>query len=134
MVEQPVRQAHETERPVIICAPNRAPVTCLWPLAGHHLQGARMRAQAYAAKPLAKRLWAFVLNPALAGAGLARMVTIMCAPILPRGLLEVLADMIASDEEQIYAVFLGGAHMPQRVRAFLDFVVPRLQRFLEGND
>jgi len=32
----------ERSVPVIICAPNHAPVTCLWPLAGHHLQGARM--------------------------------------------------------------------------------------------
>lgn len=47
----------ERSVPVIICAPNHAPVTCLWPLAGHHLQGARMRAQADAAKPLVKQLW-----------------------------------------------------------------------------
>ncbi|MGE0283071.1 MAG: type II CRISPR-associated endonuclease Cas1 [Rhizobiaceae bacterium] len=47
----------ERSVPVIICAPNHAPVTCLWPLTGHHLQGARMRAQADAAKPLMKQLW-----------------------------------------------------------------------------
>lgn len=47
----------ERNVPVIICAPNHAPVTCLWPLTGHHLQGARMRAQADVARPLAKRLW-----------------------------------------------------------------------------
>lgn len=43
--------------PVVICAPNHAPVTCLWPLAGHHVQGARMRAQAEAGRPLMKQLW-----------------------------------------------------------------------------
>ncbi|HWK13254.1 MAG TPA: type II CRISPR-associated endonuclease Cas1 [Rhizobiaceae bacterium] len=47
----------ERSVPVIICAPNHAPVTCLWPLAGHHLQGARMRAQAEASRPLNKQLW-----------------------------------------------------------------------------
>lgn len=47
----------ERSVPVIICAPNHAPVTCLWPLAGHHLQGARMRAQANAGRPLVKQIW-----------------------------------------------------------------------------
>ena len=52
----------ERSVPVIICAPNHAPVTCLWPLAGHHLQGARMRAQADAAKPLVKQLWQRIVS------------------------------------------------------------------------
>lgn len=47
--------------------------------------------------------------------------------------VEVLADVIEPDEEQIHAVFLGGSRMPQRVRVFLDFVVPRRQQFL-GTD
>ncbi|MDI6027311.1 type II CRISPR-associated endonuclease Cas1 [Corticibacterium sp. UT-5YL-CI-8] len=47
----------ERNVPVVICAQNHAPITCLWPLAGHHLQGARMRAQASAPKPLTKQLW-----------------------------------------------------------------------------
>lgn len=47
----------ERNVPVVICAANHAPITCLWPLAGHHLQGARMRAQASAPRPLTKQLW-----------------------------------------------------------------------------
>lgn len=43
--------------PVIICAANHAPISCLWPLQGHHTQGARLIAQAEAPKPLVKRLW-----------------------------------------------------------------------------
>jgi len=46
-------------------------------------------------------------------------------------LVEVLADVVEPDEEEIHAVFLGAPRMPQRVRVFLDFVVPRLQRFLD---
>jgi len=30
----------------------------------------------------------------------------------------------------VHAVFLGGARLPQRVRVFLDYVVPRLQTYL----
>lgn len=47
----------ERNIPVVICASNHAPVTCLWPIEGHHLQGARMRAQADAKLPLKKQAW-----------------------------------------------------------------------------
>lgn len=43
--------------PVVICGANHAPVACVWPLEGHHAQGARMRAQLSAGRPLAKQLW-----------------------------------------------------------------------------
>lgn len=43
--------------PVVICGPNHAPVSIVWPLDGHHLQGARMRAQLGAGRPLIKQLW-----------------------------------------------------------------------------
>jgi len=43
--------------PVVICGSNHAPVACVWPLHGHHAQGARMRAQLSAGRPLAKQLW-----------------------------------------------------------------------------
>lgn len=48
--------------PVVICATNHAPVSVFWPLAGHHAQGARMRAQWAAGKPLQKRLWQLVVQ------------------------------------------------------------------------
>ena len=69
---------------------------------------------------------------ALAGAGLARLAEYHIRDDLAAGhLVEVLADAIESDEEEIHAVYLGGARLPQRVRVFLDFVVPRLQQFLQ---
>jgi len=43
--------------PMVICGTNHAPVACVWPLDGHHAQGARMRAQLAAGRPLAKQLW-----------------------------------------------------------------------------
>lgn len=47
----------ERSVPVVICGTNHAPIACVWPLDGHHLQGARMRAQAAAPKPLNKQIW-----------------------------------------------------------------------------
>jgi CRISPR-associated protein Cas1 len=43
--------------PVVICGTNHAPAAMVWPLEGHHLQGARMRAQLNAGRPLCKQLW-----------------------------------------------------------------------------
>jgi CRISPR-associated protein Cas1 len=47
--------------PVVICGSNHAPVACVWPLDGHHLQAARMRAQIAATRPLGKRIWARIV-------------------------------------------------------------------------
>lgn len=43
--------------PIVLCAQNHAPISCIWPMAGHHLQGKRLNAQALATRPLSKRLW-----------------------------------------------------------------------------
>jgi CRISPR-associated protein Cas1 len=43
--------------PVVICGANHAPVACVWPMEGHYQQGARMRAQVGASKPLTKQIW-----------------------------------------------------------------------------
>lgn len=48
--------------PVVICGTNHAPHSIVWPLAGHHLQGARMRAQLAAGRPLAKQLWKEIIK------------------------------------------------------------------------
>lgn len=52
--------------PVVICAANHAPVTCLWPLEGHHRQSVRMRAQAAASKPLTKQIWRQIVSAKIA--------------------------------------------------------------------
>ncbi|MEC5293142.1 type II CRISPR-associated endonuclease Cas1 [Aurantimonas sp. C2-6-R+9] len=52
--------------PVIICAANHAPVSCLWPLEGHHRQSVRMRAQAAASKPLTKQIWRQIVSAKIA--------------------------------------------------------------------
>ncbi|MFZ5610377.1 MAG: type II CRISPR-associated endonuclease Cas1 [Pseudomonadota bacterium] len=42
---------------LVACGRNHAPVACLLPLSGHHIQGARMRAQWRAPAPVVKRAW-----------------------------------------------------------------------------
>ena len=47
----------ERGAPVVLCAANHAPKSVLMPLQGHHMQGARMRAQWQAKAPLIKQAW-----------------------------------------------------------------------------
>lgn len=42
---------------IVLCGSNHMPVAWMWPLSGHHVQAARMRAQLAASRPLCKRLW-----------------------------------------------------------------------------
>ncbi|MCA1298542.1 type II CRISPR-associated endonuclease Cas1 [Stappia indica] len=57
MVEHRFHRLAERSVPVVLCAANHAPIACVWPLEGHHAQGARLNAQVGAARPLSKRLW-----------------------------------------------------------------------------
>jgi CRISPR-associated protein Cas1 len=47
---------------VVLCAANHHPEAILWPLQGHHAQGARMRAQWEAPKPMLKQLWKHIVR------------------------------------------------------------------------
>lgn len=68
---------------------------------------------------------------ALAGMGLARMGEFHIREDLRSGaLVEVLSEAAAGDSEDVHALFLGGERLPRRLRAFLDFMVPRLRGFL----
>ena len=74
-----------------------------------------------------------VRRMAVAGIGLARIGDYHAHQDIAAGrLVEVLSDVIAGDEEQIHALFLGKGTVPQRVRVFLDFVCPRMQTFLSA--
>lgn len=52
--------------PVMILGPNFNPVAVVLPLAGHHAQGARFRAQADAPRPLRKQAWAAMVRHKIA--------------------------------------------------------------------
>ena len=71
---------------------------------------------------------------ALAGMGLARMGEFHVREDLRQGaLVEVLTEAVAGDSEDVHALYLGGPHLPHRLRAFLDFMSPRLRQFLAGD-
>lgn len=100
----------------------------VWPLR----EGGRLIERA-APGPLLADNGETVRRMALAGAGIARLGDYHVRADLAAGrLVELLADVVEPDEEPIHAVYLGGPRQPQRIRAFLDFVVPPLQRFLAG--
>ena len=55
--------------PVVLSGANHTPAALLWPVDGHHLQSARMLAQANAPKPLVKRLWQQVIQAKIRNQG-----------------------------------------------------------------
>lgn len=100
--------------------------SAVWPLA----EGGRIVEREIAGSLLANN-GETVGRMALAGVGLGRLGDYHVRDYLARGeLVEVLADSALTDTEDIHALCPATRHMPQRVRVFLDFVVPRLQRFL----
>lgn len=69
---------------------------------------------------------------ALAGVGIARVADYHLREHIARGeLVELLADSALAASDEVHLVFRGSQLLPARVRAFIDFVVPRLQRFLD---
>lgn len=52
----------ERGAPLVICGKDYAPAAVLMPMTGHFEQGVRMAAQASAAKPVNKRLWAQIVR------------------------------------------------------------------------
>ena len=65
---------------------------------------------------------------AIAGVGITRVGNFSVAEGLEAGrLVPVLEAFNPGDVEQIHAVFVGGANMPARVRAFVDFIASKLR-------
>lgn len=72
-----------------------------------------------------------VRRMALAGMGLARIGEFHAREDLKAGrLVEVLHDATEGDNEDVHALFLGGQRLPNRVRAFIDHMVPPLRSYL----
>lgn len=43
--------------PIVLCGNNHSPIAMVWPVEGHFVQAARMKAQASSPKPLQKQMW-----------------------------------------------------------------------------
>ncbi|NYD88363.1 LysR family transcriptional regulator [Sphingomonas melonis] len=66
---------------------------------------------------------------AAAGVGVTRVGRFSVAAEIAEGrLVALLEDYNPGDVELIHAVFVGGAHLPARVRVFVDFLADRLAR------
>lgn len=61
----------ERGAPLVICGRDYAPAAVVMPISGHFQQGDRMAAQAAAAKPVNKRLWAQVVRAKITAQALA---------------------------------------------------------------
>tara|TARA_R110002020_G_scaffold50791_1_gene143654 strand:- start:22424 stop:23320 length:897 start_codon:yes stop_codon:yes gene_type:complete len=72
-----------------------------------------------------------VRRMALAGVGLARLGDFHIRNDVAAGrLVEVLPGFGSGDVDEVHALYLGGRHVPHRIRLFLDFIIPRLQAWL----
>ena len=64
----------------------------------------------------------------LTGLGISRLSLFHIGPDIEAGrLVPVLEAYNPGDTESIHAVYVGGGHLPARVRAFLDYLVDRVQ-------
>lgn len=72
-----------------------------------------------------------VRRMAITGVGIARLADFHVDEDIAAGrLVEVLAHT-GHDCEEVHALYQGGQNVPQRIRTFLDFMVPRLQAFMD---
>lgn len=71
-----------------------------------------------------------VRHMALLGLGLARLGEFHVRADLEAGRLVSVLDDAITDTEAVHALYLGRDRMPRRVRAFLDFMTPRLRAAL----
>lgn len=83
----------ERGAPFVITGPNHQPAAILWPVAGHHLQTARMLAQAEAGRPLRKRLWQVLVQAKVRNQG-----AVLEAIGQPHGAFERLASSVRSGD------------------------------------
>jgi DNA-binding transcriptional LysR family regulator len=68
------------------------------------------------------------LDAARAGFGVTRVLSYQAAEDVARGSLLRLLPAYEGDDVPIHIVYPGGRHPPPKLRAFLDFTVPRLRR------
>ncbi|WP_342237440.1 LysR family transcriptional regulator [Inquilinus sp. OTU3971] len=67
---------------------------------------------------------------AIAGVGIARLADFHIDRDIAAGRLVEVA-VTESDTEEVHALYVGGQRVPQRIRLFLNFMVPRLQAFMK---
>jgi DNA-binding transcriptional LysR family regulator len=71
------------------------------------------------------------IDATIAGIGLTRVLSYQAVDALARGdVVQVLGEY-GRDETPVHLLYPGGAHPPPKLRAFIDFAVPRLRQRLD---
>lgn len=79
--------------PFVVCGPNHMPVSLMLPVAGHHAQAGRVRAQITASLPLTKRLWQGLVQAKIRNQGAA-----LAHQGVPSGAFTTLARQVRSGD------------------------------------
>ena len=74
-----------------------------------------------------------VVEAALAGTGIIRLFSYHVAEAVKNGRLSILLEAFEPPPVPVNIVYLGGGLLPLKVRAFLDFVAPRLKARLAAD-
>ena len=72
------------------------------------------------------------VDAASAGVGITRVLGYQAADAIAAGSLLRLLQAHEGDDLPIHALYPGGRHPPPKLRAFLDFAIPRLRHRCEG--
>jgi DNA-binding transcriptional LysR family regulator len=73
------------------------------------------------------------IDAAVAGLGLTRVLSYQIAAAVRAGLLQTVLDDHATEPVPVNLVYHGQGMLPLKLRAFLDFAVPRLRAALHGD-
>jgi DNA-binding transcriptional LysR family regulator len=71
------------------------------------------------------------IDAAVAGLGLARVLSYQAVDALTKGLLVQVLAAHGRDEIPVHLLYPGGGHPPPKLRAFIDLAVPRLRARLD---
>jgi DNA-binding transcriptional LysR family regulator len=72
------------------------------------------------------------IDATVAGLGLTRVLSYQAVDALARGDVVQVLGAHGRDETPVHLLYPGGAHPPPKLRAFIDFAVPRLRQRLDG--
>ncbi len=72
-----------------------------------------------------------VVDAVIQSAGLAQLYSYQIAPLISSGALQAVLDNYEVDPLPLSFVYPQGRFAPQKVRAFIDFAIPHLQKSLE---
>ena len=71
------------------------------------------------------------IDAAAAGAGITRVLSYQAVDALKMGALVQVLGALESEETPVHLLYPAGAHPPPKLRAFVNFAVPRLRRALD---